>query len=461
MHDNWDLFASDARTAAVDALHAATAIYTCDPVVEQLLDCVAWPKADRHLVDSSCGDGAFLVLALERLLAAQPELGAGEVLARISGWEIHPFAADQARRRVAAVLAAHGWERSAAARLSHQVVRCGDFLTEGPQEPAYDVVVGNPPYLRFLNVPQPLRADYERELPGYAQADLLHGFLDRCARVLRADGELAMVTADRWLLNQGAAGVREAIGRRFRLAQLRRLDAASSFYRPKLRRAGSPPRVHPCAVVLHPSRGTPITAAPIYPGAGLEVARAAQVLGDVAHVRLGPWLGTPGIFLVDAQQAAALPRSALIPAVDVDDIEDGVIRHPTRFALRTSPDETPPEEVLAHLAREMRRMSARGRRSRVPWLPPEPFHRMDTDQPSLLVPRIARSLVPVRVPAGVLAVNHHLSIVPRDGLAGLDAIAAALASPQADEWFRTVTAPLEGGFRAVTARALRTLPFAA
>lgn len=41
----------------------------------------------------------------------------------------------------------------------------------------------------------------------------------------------------------------------------------------------------------------------------------------------------------------------------------------------------------------------------------------------------------------------------------LDAIAAALASPQADEWFRTVTAPLEGGFRAVTARALRTLPF--
>ena len=142
-------------------------------------------------------------------------------------------------------LSPRGWGRSAAARLSHQVVRCGDFLTEGPQDPAYDVVVGNPPHLRFLSVPQPLRAAYERELPPYALADLLHAFLDRCARVLRADGELAMVTADRWLFNEGARGVREAIGRRFRLARLDQLDAASSFYRPKLRRAGSAPRVHP------------------------------------------------------------------------------------------------------------------------------------------------------------------------------------------------------------------------
>lgn len=459
MHNNLDLFAGDARTAAVDALHAATAIYTSDPVVDQLLDSVAWPDANRHLVDSSCGDGAFLVRALQRLLARQPGLDAAALLARISGWEIHPFAADQARRRVAAVLLEHGWDVAAAGQLAARMVRCGDFLTEGPREPSYDVVVGNPPYLRFLNVPQPLRADYERELPAYAQADLLHGFLDRCARVLRADGELACVTADRWLFNEGARGVREAIGTRFRLARLRRLDAASAFYRPKLRRAGSPPRVHPCAVVLHPSRGRPISGEPIYPGAELAAARPAQVLGDVAHVRLGPWLGTPGIFLVNAHQAASLPPAALVPAVDVDDIEDGSIRRATRFAVRTTPDEPPSQAVLDHLEREMPRMCERGRRAQVPWLPPEPFHRVDTGQPSLLVPRITRSLRPVNVPAGMLVVNHHLSIVPRDGGASFEAIAAALASPHADDWFRTVTAPLEGGFRAVTARALRSLPF--
>lgn len=459
MHDNLDLFDSDARTAAVDALHAATAIYTSDPVVDQLLDSVAWPDANRHLVDSSCGDGAFLVRALQRLLADQPGLGAAELLARISGWEIHPFAADQARRRVAAVLVGHGWKAAAARQLAARVVRCGDFLTEGPREPVYDVVVGNPPYLRFLKVPQPLREHYERELPSYARADLLHGFLDRCARVLRADGELALVTSDRWLFNQGARGVREVIGRRFRLARVRRLDAASAFYRPKLRRAGSPPRVHPCAVVLHPSRGAPISADPIYPGADLEAVRPPQVLGDVAHVRLGPWLGTPGIFLVDAHQAASMPPAALVPAVDVDDIEDGRLRRVTRFAVRTTPDEPPSQAVLDHLEREMPRMCERGRRAKVPWLPPETFHRVDTAQPSLLVPRITRSLQPVRVPAGVLVVNHHLSIVPRDGRASLEAIAAALASPQADEWFRTVAAPLEGGFRAVTARALRCMPF--
>jgi len=41
-------------------------------------------------------------------------------------------------------------------------------------------------------------------------------------------------------------------------------------------------------------------------------------------MRLAPWLGTPGIFLVDALAAAAkLPPSCLVPAVTTRDIDDG------------------------------------------------------------------------------------------------------------------------------------------
>ncbi len=36
--DTLDLFGRSNRDAAIDALHAATAIYTCEPIVEQLLD---------------------------------------------------------------------------------------------------------------------------------------------------------------------------------------------------------------------------------------------------------------------------------------------------------------------------------------------------------------------------------------------------------------------------------------
>lgn len=89
-------------------------------------------------------------------------------------------------------------------------------------------------------------------------------------------------------------------------------------------------------------------------------------------------------------------------------------------------------------------MCARGR-SAIRWLPPEPFHRFDLSQPLLLVPRIARTLTLVRVPAGILPVNHNLSIV-RAGAMKLDAIEAILRSHAARDWFEQRAAPLETVF---------------
>ena len=307
-----ELFCRDARETAIDTLHAATAIYTCEPVVDKLLDHVRWPSGARSLVDTSCGDGAFLRRALQRLLEQQPGLSDDALIARICGWEIHPVAADQARASVAEVFVDHGFPLVRARALANQIVRREDFLTVGPKGPTFDAVVGNPPYLRLINVPEPLRGEYELELPDYAQADLLYSFLDRCARVLKPDGDLAMIVADRWLFNAGASRLREAIGRYFRLAHLERIDVNSAFYRPKQRRAGSPPRVHPCAVVLNAVRGTPITREPIYPGgAALSSSAAAGLkLGDVCDIRLAPWLGTPGLAPSHPQPAPAfaLPR---------------------------------------------------------------------------------------------------------------------------------------------------------
>lgn len=453
-----DLFSSSPREAAIDALHAATAIYTCEHIVDQLLDRVRWPRDNRSLVDTSCGDGAFLRRALERLLAQQPGLEDGALLQRIAGWEIHPCAAGLARLRVAEVLRAHGYARERADALAHRMVRCGDFLTEGPKGPAYDTVVGNPPYLRFVNVPEPLRGIYEQELPDYAVADLLHSFLDRSALVLRPDGELAMITSDRWVLNQGAAGLREAIGRRFRMAHLERVDVNSAFYRPKHRRAGTPPRVHPCAVVLNAQHGAPITRDPIYPGVAASGRQSCgPTLGDVACIHLAPWLGTPGIFLVNSDVAARLPVECLVPAVDTDDIRGGLLRSPSRYAIRTEPGVRPPQAVLDHLAREMPRMSRRGMRSRTPWLPPEPFHGLDLSSPCLVVPRIAKALSPVRLPAGLLAINHNITIRCLQGHT-LEQIAAHLESPEAASWINAMAAPLESGYRAITATLLRQLP---
>ncbi len=90
-------------------------------------------------------------------------------------------------------------------------------------------------------------------------------------------------------------------------------------------------------------------------------------------------------------------------------------------------------------------------------MPPEPFHRFDLSQPSLLVPRIAKTLKPVRVPAGILPVNHNLSIV-RAGSMTLDDIEVLLNSTAANEWIEHRAARLENGYRSLTTRLLRALP---
>lgn len=452
------LFA-DARALAIDELHAQTAIYTAQPTVDELLDRCDWPNGADRLVDPSCGDGMFLERALCRLLAAMPGIDARAIGDRLEGWEIHPHAAHQARSRVSATLRANGYPAPVASECARQLVTNADFLTDAPAcKPRYQVIAGNPPYLRYVHVPELLRRDYEAAVPDHARADLLHSFLDRCASLLLPGGQIAFVTADRWLFNENAAGLRKALGgRALGVDHLARLDAATVFYRPKDRRAGTPPRIHPVAVVLSAAGGAAMTSAPIYPEAANDDAGVSRRLRDIARVELAPLVDKCGVWLIDQVTARRLPPEFLVPAVDTDDIVDGVLRAPTRFALCTDDDE-PPRVILEHIAAGWHKLPPRHQRKTRSWLPPETWHkRISLSRSSMLVPRIAKTLKPIRIPPGVLPINHNLSLVSSTGGDGRD-IEAALMAPAAQAWIEARAPRLENGYLSITTKLLRELP---
>lgn len=445
-----------ARAAAIDRLHEATAIYTKSAVVDQLLDRISWPNGDACIADCSAGDGQFLTRALIKLLSAGP-VADEKLPSLIQGYEVHPGAAAQARARIAAVLISFGRSSIAACEVAAKIVQTLDFLTEGPTEQKFAAVIGNPPYLRMVNVPELLRAEYGQVVPKYASSDLVHSFLDRTAKVLRPGGQMGFIVSDRWLSNSGAAGLRQALGARLSIEHLERVDSTSAFYRPKMRRAGSPARVHPVLCVFG-QNGRAITKDAIYPGVDASRYAGYPTLDSIATVRICPWLGTPGIFLLTKQEAEAsgIPAEYLVPAVDTDDIRETELRTPQRFALRTHPDVEPCDAVMAHLRRQMPRMAQRGVQSKI-WCPPERWHNLKLDQPSLLVPRIVKSLKAVRIPKGVLAVNHNISLVSA-GPASLDLVQRALQSDIAAEWMRDHAPRLEGGYHSVTTTLLRKMP---
>jgi len=454
-----ELFARDELEDAIDRLHEATAFYTAEPVVDQLLDMLAWPADDRRMVDTSCGDGAFLGAALKRLLAAEPAIADERIAHLIMGYEIHYFAAAEARQRLERILTDSGRPHARARSIAAAMVVHGDFLKDGPQEPVWDCVAGNPPFLRYSNLPTILREQYEAALPDYSQGDMLHSFIDRCALALREGGEIGIVTSDRWLFSLCAASLREVVGRRLGIDHLARLDCSSAFYRPKNRRAGQPPRIHPVAVVLRDAAlcATPLTRSPIYPEADDSAYQGCRKLSELANVRLAPWLGPQGIFVVDQTVAAKLPRDVLVPAIDTDNIKGGKLSAPTRYAIRTFREVEPCEAVMAHLDAQLHRMPRSKQRTTQRWLPPESFERMDLSQPSLLIPRIAMSLKPVRVPAGILPLDHGISIVTASE-ATLDELEEELNRPEAEAWVRARAPRLENGYYSLTTTLLRTLP---
>lgn len=177
------------------------------------------PTASERLLDPGCGNGAFLMRAYERgrLLHNLPR---STCLSYLYGVDCHPESVETAQRRLS----------EAGNVPSEQIVgiRVEDFLAPGMAEwGTFDVIVGNPPYIRQERLNQDaafqwdkrlqtLRESYVDYLAAYPEQsvlwsrklDLYLAFFLQAGFLLKPGGRLAFVTSNSWLSS--------AIGRFFR-----------------------------------------------------------------------------------------------------------------------------------------------------------------------------------------------------------------------------------------------------
>lgn len=103
----------------------------------------------------------------------------------------------------------------------------------------------------------------------------------------------------------------------------------------------------------------------------------------------------------------------------------------------------------------MHLMPAGHRRTGAWWLPPETFTgRLPLPVDAVLVPRIAKHLRPVLLPAGRLPVNHQLVV-----MSGLPpkVIMAMLSDPEVQAQADALALGVDGGYRSFTTYLLRHL----
>jgi adenine-specific DNA-methyltransferase len=193
-------------------------VYTRRWVVDLILDLAGY-TADKDLaamraVEPSCGSGAFLIPMLERLLASAEKFGRkqDELFTAIRATDLLQASVESSRMVCRALLKEHGWSSDEITKWCKQSVNQADYLLTPHLHNSADFVIGNPPYIRLEDVSPELTAAYRKACPTMGgRADVYVGFWEIALRMLKKNGVIAYICADRWMRNAYGKNLRRYI----------------------------------------------------------------------------------------------------------------------------------------------------------------------------------------------------------------------------------------------------------
>ena len=198
------------RFASLDPNKLRGGYYTSSEVADWLSAWAIRKKSDKVL-EPSCGDGAFLVAATKRFT----ELGAqkADIASRLTGIEILAGAAVRASEILSNMLG----------KRASDIVINSDFFDwwRKSVQPSFDVVIGNPPFIRYQSFPEPHRSQamammQDQGLSPNRLTNIWVPFVVAAACSLRAGGRMAFVLPAELLQVSYAAQLRSFLTDRFK-----------------------------------------------------------------------------------------------------------------------------------------------------------------------------------------------------------------------------------------------------
>ncbi len=355
-------------------------VLTKSHVVELILD-ISGYRVDRslsslRLLEPACGKGAFLLPAVKRLIisSSRENIPISTLKEAILAYDIEPEHVAYTRQAIVELLLEFKASRDTAIELANGWVLEGDFLLAN-LTPRFDVVIGNPPYIRIEHLSNELQAEYRRRFSTlFDRADLYVAFIEKSLQTLAPTGIVSFICADRWTLNSYGARLRALITREFQTHAYIDLRQASPFEtdviaypsvfsigrertkKPVIFVALPTASVAECVAASSAILGTNISTAEIsisyynvwFSGEApwvlsspeqLKTLRSLEdrfpLLEDVgqASVRIGVATGCDQVYIVN--EGAEIEVDRLVPLVMRDDIHLGTIRDSRRFVINT------------------------------------------------------------------------------------------------------------------------------
>ncbi len=205
-------------------------VYTPQYLVKLILDFAGYTVPEciigKHIIDNSCGDGAFLVEIVKRYCdcfnGEEGELKS-HLQDYIHGIEIDINERNKCVDNLNKIACQYGikdvkWD-----------VLCADTLSVSKYNSKMDYVVGNPPYVRVHN----LESSYENvklyDFANGGMTDLYLVFFEIGFNMLKSNGQLCYITPSSWLNSVAADNLRRFIMKNQNLVALIDLGHYQAF----------------------------------------------------------------------------------------------------------------------------------------------------------------------------------------------------------------------------------------
>jgi hypothetical protein len=211
-------------------------VFTRRWVVDVLLDLSGY-TAERdlgsvRLLEPSCGSGAFLGPAVERLVtsAGEHDRALASLGGAIRAYDLQPAHVEASRALCRELLIYAGAAGDVASALAETWVRQGDFLLSDVEDRPSDVAIGNPPYIRYDDLPDETVLKYRQTWPTMrGRGDIYVGFIERALRMLTPGGRVGFICADRWMRNQYGAALRELVADQYAVEHVWTMHDVDAF----------------------------------------------------------------------------------------------------------------------------------------------------------------------------------------------------------------------------------------
>jgi adenine-specific DNA-methyltransferase len=226
----------DVRDGLVALGEPKGVVYTKSWVVDLILDLAGYRPEDdlatKYVVEPSAGTGAFLLPMVRRLLVsltahARP---LSDAFSAVHAYELDEGSATTAAALVAAELTAWGAKAAEARKVAASWISVGDYLLGSRKDRKADLVVGNPPYIRYDDLPKGAFGVYQRLYPTMVgRCDIYVGFIEAGVHQLAEGGVLAFICADRWMRAAYGAELRRLISAMFGIEVVIEMHDAPAF----------------------------------------------------------------------------------------------------------------------------------------------------------------------------------------------------------------------------------------